>query len=594
MWKEYIFCLSCLIMGRYIMNADVVLVDSLSYSNVGIKPQIGLLSLRQVLEKNYTVEIVNFDFLWSKGILILSQSMEETLCNCADYIIKFQPKVIGLYTICDSYPLSVLLAKCLKEKDEKVIILFGGPQASLTAIDSLESFSFVDYICVGEGERVINSLVKAVIEGKIHEIRKVPNLVYRDEGEIKCNPLSPMITSYDLSKHTVTNYQPFEKLFKGSMSIEVGRGCPFSCTFCSTSLFWGRCFRIKSIDELIFEMKYFHEKYHILEFNFEHDMFTQNREYIMSFCNRIIEEKLPYTWTCSSRIDILDDEIIALMRKAKCTKMYVGIESGSPLIQHLIHKNLDIEKVKHNIVCLHQSGIEVIASFIYGFPEEKVEHLKETLDLISYFYFHGIFDIQLHMFIPLPQTEELMKVKEQLVFDEKGISIGIYHPCLVEKAVQELILSYPKVFSQFYTFSSEVRNDNVSLGLFIMYISNSYKIFPCCLNYLIKTYGLYELYQKWYQDFEQLIMETTLKRETKKFEDKYQHPSTFISRCISNEVKSLTDHEFKNYFDAESQLYEFSLSKKSVEAFEFKFDYFEALKNDKYIEKEFFFIFKKN
>lgn len=582
-----------LMMERYIMKTDVVLVDSLSYSNVGIRPQIGLLSLRQVLEKEYKVEIVNFDFLWSRTILTFSKNLELTLCNCADYIMKFQPKVIGFYTICDSYPISVLLAMRIKEKNKNVIILFGGPQASLTAIDSLESFPFIDYICVGEGERVIKSLIKMIIEGRAHEVKKTPNLVYRDRGEVKANPLLPMITSQELSRYTVRNYRPFEKLFRSSMSIEVGRGCPFSCTFCSTSLFWGHCFRIKAIDELISEMKYFHEKFHVSEFKFEHDMFTQNREYIMSFCNRIIDEKLPYTWTCSSRIDILDDEIIALMGKAKCTKMYIGVESGSPFIQHVIHKNLDIEKVKHNIVRLHQSGIEVTASFIYGFPEEKVEHLKETLELISYFYLHGIFDIQLHLFIPLPKTKELLKVEEQLVFDKNRINLGIYHASIVERKVQELIISHPKIFPQFYTFSSEVRDNHVPLSLFIMYISNSYKIFQCCLKYLIRIYGLYELYQKWYQDFEQLILETTLEQKVKKFEDKYRQPSTFIYRCISNEVKNHADREINNYFDAESQLYEFSFGEKSVEAFEFKFDYFEAINHNKYIEKEFLLIMRK-
>ena len=88
-------------MERYNRNAEVVLVDSLSYSNIGIKPQIGLLSLRQVLEKEYKVEIVNFDFLWANARLELSQDLDENLRNCADYIMKFRAKVVGFYTICD-------------------------------------------------------------------------------------------------------------------------------------------------------------------------------------------------------------------------------------------------------------------------------------------------------------------------------------------------------------------------------------------------------------------------------------------------------------------------------------------------------------
>lgn len=435
--------------------------------------------------------------------------------------------------------------------------------------------------------------MRAIIEGKFDDVKNIPNLAYREKDQVKCNPMLPMLASHELSKYTVKNYNPFEINIKDSISIEVGRGCPFNCTFCSTSLFWGRNFRIKSISDIILEMKYFHEKFHVMEFKFEHDMFTQNKKYIMSFCDKLIEENLPFTWTCSSRIDVLDDEIINHMSKARCTKMYVGIESGSSFIQEVIHKNLNIEKAKHNIMRLYQCGIEVTTSFIYGFPEEKIEHLKETLEFISYLYTHGIFEIQLHMFIPLPNTEELLKVEDKLIYNPNNINLGIYHSCIEEKEIHEMILSYPKIFSQFYTFPSEVRDNNESLSLFIMYITNSYRIFQCCLKYLIQTYGLYELYRRWYQAFEHLRLETTLKLEEKKIEDKYLHPSNYIYQCISEEVKKSGDEELKNYFEAESQIYEFSLNKKLVEAFEFKFDYLEAVNHNHYIEKDFFFIMKK-
>ena len=574
------------------MNVEVVLIDSLSFSNVGINPQIGLLSLAQVLEKEYTVKVVNFDLLWFEGKLRQSQNLDETLLDCSKYIVEMEPKVIGFYTICDSYPLTVLLAKKLKEISKDSIILFGGPQASLTAKESLKKFEFIDYICVGEGELIILPLVRAIIGQKFCEIKTVNNLVYRDSGIIKSNALLPPIED-DLSKYTVKNYREFAGLFRGTMSIEVGRGCPFQCTFCSTSLFWGRHFRVKKADQIVEEMNYFHRKFNISTFKFEHDMFTADKAFIISFCQTLIAQKLPYTWTCSSRIDVLDDNIMDLMSKAKCSKIYVGVESGSQRIQKKTNKDLDLKKVKHNIVGLHRRGIAVTASFIYGFPDETICDLKETLELISFLYLNGITNIQLHMFIPLPVTEELNKVQNELYFDSDKIDLGIYHAGIFNEEVKELIVHSPEIFPQFYTFPSQVRDENISLGLFIMYLSNSFEYFPCCLKYLIKKLGLYDLYWRWSYYLTRLMKETTLNHEINNIENKYQQTYKFMSDRIRCEAQKYNDQILIDYFDAESQIVEFRTSDEKVKAFEFHFDYDEAKNSGKYIKKTSFILMKK-
>ncbi len=580
------------------MEMDIVLVDSLSYSYAGRFPQLGLLSLRQILESKYLVELVNFDYLWSRGVLDLKNSLKDTLNDCAKYILDFNPRVVGFYTICDSYQVTVLLAKLIKVKRNDIIITFGGPQATLTAKESLKAFPFIDYICIGESELIIQQLMEALIKKRFDFVENLSNMAYRKNGEININQSLPIISNEELSIYSVKNHSPFEELFDGKMNIEVGRGCPFNCSFCSTSSFWGRKFRVKPIDEIISEMKYFSKKYGVTEFKFEHDMFTCNKKYIKSFCYKIIEEDLPFTWTCSSRIDTLDDEIIHLMRMAKCIKMYVGIESGSSYMQNIIHKNLNLEKAKHNLILLHKSEIELTVSFIYGFPDETMDSLQETMDMICYLYNIGIENVQLHMFIPLPNTEEELKINDQLFFCADDINIGISHTSLKDKEVQELILSYPKIFSQFYTFKSLIKDNSATLSFFILYISSSIGTFNCCLKYFIRKYGLFGLYQRWIDRFENTKdrINTYSIAENFNFEDKYRNPKELIYQCILEELKmkdKKLDNEIKNYFEAESQLYKFEKNNDKYFTFEFNFDYMEAKVNNKYIEKQTFIIFKK-
>ena len=133
------------------------------------------------------------------------------------------------------------------------------------------------------------------------------------------------------------NYAPFSVGKETDIELEAGRGCPYGCTFCSTSPFWGRKFRIKSVEALICEMVSFNKKYGVTKFSLVHDMFTANPGHLEHFCNNIIQEVPNFTWGCSSRVDVLNEAIIDKMRKANCKGIYLGIETGSPSMQKLIN-----------------------------------------------------------------------------------------------------------------------------------------------------------------------------------------------------------------------------------------------------------------
>jgi len=161
-------------------------------------------------------------------------------------------------------------------------------------------------------------------------LRNVPGIARREEdGTPLLNPPCRLVPKEELHRYTV--YEMDQALGPGqtTMNLEGGRGCPFHCSFCSTSRFWNRHFRMKPAEDLIREMDTFHERSGIRRFSIEHDMFTANRKYVETFCRLLTDRGTPYRWACSSRIDVLDEDLIQLMARAGCEEVFLGIETGN-------------------------------------------------------------------------------------------------------------------------------------------------------------------------------------------------------------------------------------------------------------------------
>lgn len=234
-----------------------------------------------------------------------------------------------------------------------------------------------------------------------------------------------------MSRYTVLNISEYEKLRNLDrdnfiQNIEAGRGCPYGCTFCSTSIFWGRNFRVKLIDSLLDELEFFYNKYGIKKFRLEHDLFTANKKYVLEFCEKLTSKGINITWGCSSRIDILDEALMKALKVSGCTAIYIGFETGSQIMQRKLNKNIKVDSSDIKLLNLHNYGFDLTISFIYGFPEETELDLKDTIRLIEFLYCNNMGKIQLHKFIPLPVTAETHKVMDKLVLDSSDIDISIF------------------------------------------------------------------------------------------------------------------------------------------------------------------------
>jgi radical SAM superfamily enzyme YgiQ (UPF0313 family) len=363
----------------------------------------------------------------------------------------------------------LLIAKEIKNTAPNIPIIFGGPQASILPDKTLKTFPFVDFILIGEADLSF-PLFLAEMEKTYPDFTSVPGLVYRNErGDIKHNRFEQPIQNLDNLPFPAYHLFPKQE----SIKLDVGRGCPFMCTYCSTNNFFSKTYRVKSVDRIIQEMITIYEELNIRHFGFAHDMFTLNKKIIFDLCYKLIDVKnkkgIEFIWTCSARIDCVTDEMLIQMQKAGCQSIFFGIETGSEKIQKEIQKNLDVSKAFKIADLCRTIGLNMYASFILGFPEEKKTDIEKTLQTIMKLVTKGVF-VQISELTLLPGTQIFNKHRNKLKLDGKFSNFS-YAICGQQEL--KLIHQYPQIFSSFYYLpvSTLSRNEIVFLNQLINCIS---------------------------------------------------------------------------------------------------------------------------
>lgn len=572
------------------MSIDVALINGIEFIVEKGKPQIGQLILSKILSDKYVVEWINFDSLNNLGLLEYERKYDKSIEKYADFILAKNPKIVGFYTICSSFISAIRLAYAIKKKKNTVKIVFGGPHATILAQECLEAFSFVDAVILGESEKTIEIIVERMLNNE--DLKDVQGVACRSRGKVNVSECKDLVKSAELSTYTVYDYSPYQIHRDDIILIEAGRGCPYACTFCSTSSFWGRKFRIKSAKNIIEEMLKFNELYGVTRFSFLHDLFTANKQYVKEFCKMYLEEKLTFTWDCSSRIDVLDEATIDLLAEANCTALFIGIETGSPRMQKLVNKNLDIEKAVNLIKYIKYKKMHLTIAFIYGYPEETMDDFLLTVELMEKLRKMAVDEIQLGTYIPLPKTLEVEKVKGRLYFEEEEINFSIYKKYVFDSVTQMLVKKYPELFIQYYSFESTIRVKYRYFALFHAIFTAASKVFFCCSNYLLDKYTWIELYEMYSQEIETHIKESRKElRETKYFLDE---SCLFFDSIILQKELKCNNKFFNVAYSIEKLFYWYCMDKTTEqETYKIEVDYIHMRKYNEIIEKKIKVIFSK-
>jgi B12 binding domain/Radical SAM superfamily len=410
---------------------------------------LGILSLAAVVERRgitpriLDLNRLHFEYSWPTP----HQYRRMDFCSFAvQELSSFEFDVVGLSTMCSTYPLSLRIARELKQVRPSAVVVLGGPQASVVDTSTLKAFSFVDIIVRGEAEETFPRVLDA-FEGK-DQLKNVPGITFRDCGKVIRNANAPVIQ--DLDSLPLPAFHLYPGMEKGRyIPLELGRGCPFACTFCSTNDFFRRRFRLKSPARLLEEMTFLEQSYGINRFDLVHDMFTVDRRKVIDFCEALLGSGKEFGWTCSARTDFVDDDLLALMSEAGCRGIFFGIETGSPRMQKIIDKRLDLDEATRVVESTGKHAIPITVSMIDGFPQEERQDLEASVDFLMQCARFDHVHPQMNILAPLAETPLHTQYRDQLVLDD--VFSGMSHQGWSQDAAdRELIASYPEIFPNFY------------------------------------------------------------------------------------------------------------------------------------------------
>ena len=415
----------------------------------------------------------------------------------------------GFSTICNCYHVTLETARLLKSLCPRARIVLGGPQASATAVHTLRKCSWIDFVLRGEVEGAVGGFV----EHHANAPRLVPNLAHRDaHGSVVENKLT---RPADLDSAPFPALDLWASGPVTELPIEVGRGCPCNCRFCSTSEFFGRKYRVKSPARIIEEVLHLASPHSPERVLFIHDHLAARRSRVRELCAawRNSETLAAIPWFCSLRIDDVDEELTELLAGSGCKGGFVGVESGSQRMQKVLGKRLRLERVQPALEMLHNAGISTTVSFIAGLPEETAEDLENTCEAYASVLGMPRAKPILSTLAPLAGTRYGVDHAEALVFDGRFSDIANQGASL-SATMAQLVSGSPELYSAHFAIEpAHLDRDRVLASvLFLKHASGSFRWLLCAAVRL--SSGINHILAAWWH---------CQKRNPRLFEPEYYH-----------------------------------------------------------------------
>ena len=345
-------------------------------------PSLGLLHLAaEVRMHGYQPSIIESD--------ICDYQVDDVV----DHIVAEAPPYVGITLFTVGVWTASLIARKVKETLPDTVILVGGPHISSMGKETMERFHEFDVAVVGEGEEItVNVLNTLESNGDLSEVL---GIIYLDTSELLAKahqtpkwPINKQLDhlpmpAWDLLPDFPHKYRPAVYDFPRQpvASIAASRGCPFHCKFCDTSTF-GASVRAYSPQRLFEIMQHLQSEYGIKHILFVDDLFTASRKRTTELCNLIIDSGMDITWSCASRVDVLKEDLLHLMKQAGCWEISFGLETGSNELLKKMDKSAKVEKSKEALRWTDNAGIRSKGLFMLGFPGETLDTIEQTRNFV--------------------------------------------------------------------------------------------------------------------------------------------------------------------------------------------------------------------
>lgn len=325
--------------------------------------------------------------------------------NFINDLKNFSPELIVMNTVAASLYNDIAVAEIIKQTFPSVFISTIGLHASSVPESILDSNGAVNAAISGEPDKTILELAEAI--KKNEPLGSVNNITYKMNGNIvrttngtnfiDINSLPmPAWEFFNLRKYLL----PFSR--KPFLLVTTSRGCPYECSFCPIWIYYGRTPRFRAPDKIVDEIEYDVKRFGITDFLFWSESFTLNEEHVSGVCNELLSRGLKINWMCNSRVDNVNQRMLALMRRAGCWLIGYGVESGTQETLDKTNKKITLETIKKAIDMAHREKLTVIGHIIIGLPGESEDSIKKTIDFSIN---SGIDFAQFYCAVPFPGSK---------------------------------------------------------------------------------------------------------------------------------------------------------------------------------------------
>ncbi len=305
----------------------------------------------------------------------------------------------------------------------QALLVAGGEHFTALPAFSLNDCPALDVIVKGEGEATLLRLIEAWQSGDLSDI---DGICLRDaDGTFRDNGALPRIREPDTIPWPYWPEGYLEKFWAAGKSYGIRssrdipllatRGCPYRCTFCSSPQMWSTRYVMRDVEDVIAEIKHYIEVYGATSFQlYDLTAFTRKR-WTVAFCRRLLEEKLAIRWSLPSgtRSEVLDAEVLALLKQTGCDYIAYAPESGAPTTLQRIKKRVRLDRMIASIREAKRAGLTVRTNLIIGFPDETRGEIFETLRFGMKMAAIGVDEVPLFIFSSYPGTEIFRDLHER-------------------------------------------------------------------------------------------------------------------------------------------------------------------------------------
>lgn len=350
----------------------VLLINPPSNSPDPIMP-LGLAYVAAALETSrIPVEVID---AWAEGYSYEDLGREVSRRQC---------DIIGITIMSPLYSSGMRTVDIVR-KNSNTTIVVGGPHPSALSEECLNGNKNIDFVIIGEGEKAFVELVRS-LENQRKGLDSIKGVSYRQNGKIINTGMSERIDNLDALPLPARHLFPIKKYRthppygrkEPYLTLITSRGCPFHCTYCSKSVFGSR-YRAMTPQRVCDEIKFLIDNYKVREIHFYDDDFTMDMKRAEAISEEIVRQGMKICWSCTTRVDLVEEGLLYKMKKAGCWLISYGVESGNSEILKKAEKKYSLEEISKSFNLTKRTGIRTLAYFMLGLPGETKETIEETI-----------------------------------------------------------------------------------------------------------------------------------------------------------------------------------------------------------------------